>query len=86
MADVLLKKRLAACINISSEVESHYWWKGKKEKAREVVLFIKTKSTAFSKLEKMLRAHHPYSVPEIIALPIQKGSKPYLAWIRQTVR
>jgi len=85
LAAVLLKERLAACVNIVSSVESHYWWKGKKENSREALLFIKAKTGAFAGIEKTLRARHSYSVPEIIAIPISKGSRPYLAWLNRVV-
>ncbi len=80
---MLLEKRLAACVNISAPVESHYWWKDKKERAREVMLFIKTRATLFSKLEKVIRRSHSYAVPEIIEIPILKGNRAYLNWIKK---
>ncbi|MBI3307084.1 MAG: divalent-cation tolerance protein CutA [Candidatus Omnitrophica bacterium] len=86
LSSLLLKKKLAACINISAKVESHYWWKGKKQKAGEVLLLIKTRSALFNKLEKVLRENHSYSVPEIIALPIVRGSQKYLNWLNQETK
>jgi periplasmic divalent cation tolerance protein len=87
LASFLLEKRLTACVNISPLSESHYWWKGKKERAREFLLLIKTRETLFKKLEKELRENHSYSVPEIITLSITGGSKKYLNWIaRETSR
>ncbi len=50
---------------------------------REVLLLIKTKQSLFKRLEKTLRENHSYSVPEVIAVAIQKGSRPYLAWLAQ---
>jgi len=67
-------------------VESHYWWKGKKETAREVMLFIKTKKSAFKKLERFIRKHHAYDVPEILALPVQAGNAKYLAWLKKEIK
>lgn len=86
LANRLLEKRLAACVNVAEGVTSFFIWKGKKEKAREVLLFIKTLSSRFEKLETHLRKHHSYEVPEIIGLPIKKSSKPYLAWLRESVK
>lgn len=80
---LLLKQRLAACVTLSGVCESHYVWKGKTEKSEEYLLLIKTKRTLFKRLEETLREHHPYEVPEIIALPITAGSKAYLNWLRQ---
>ncbi len=82
----MLRQRLAACINISTSIDSLYWWKGKREKAKEVLLFIKTTTRGYGKLEKALRKHHPYSVPEIIAIPIAKGNPAYLKWLSGEVR
>ncbi len=81
IADVLLTKRLAACVNIVPSVTSLYWWKGRKEKASEVLLLIKTKKSAFKKMELVLRKSHSYTIPEMIALPMSAGSKPYLKWM-----
>ena len=77
----LIEERLAACVTISTSAQSYYWWEGKISKDREHVLFIKTKATLFSKLEKKIQEIHPYEVPEIIAVPILKGSTKYLDWI-----
>ncbi len=85
LAHLLLQKRLAACVNIGSPVESHYWWKNKKEKSREYLLLIKTSAEKFRKLEKIIRKNHSYEVPEIIGIPIQKGSVKYLAWISKEI-
>ena len=86
LADLILSKRLAACVNILPVMDSLYWWKGKKEKGREVQMFIKTRAAAFKPLEALIRKNHSYSVPEILALPAVKGSKAYLGWISREVR
>jgi periplasmic divalent cation tolerance protein len=85
LSNLILSARLAACVNISSTIESHYWWKGKRTRGKEVMLFIKTKAAAYKKLEALLLKHHSYSVPEIIALPLANGSKSYLRWIAREV-
>jgi len=81
LADLLLEKRLAACVSLSSPVESFYRWKGKKERAKEIQLCIKTRATLYKKLEKTLKKYHSYAIPEILALPIRKGNRDYLSWI-----
>jgi len=81
MAGLLVSKRLAACVQILPGLESHYRWRGKKETSREVLLLIKTNAAVYKKLEKILLQNHPYEVPEIICLPITRGSKTYLDWI-----
>ncbi len=65
---------------------SHYWWKGKKEKGKEVLLLIKTRRALYPKLQKILLSSHPYSVPEILAIPILKGNPAYLSWLTAETR
>ena len=81
LAGLLVSRRLAACVQILPGLESHYRWRGKKETSKEVLLLIKTKASIYKWLEKILLKNHPYEVPEIICLPITKGSKSYLDWI-----
>ena len=84
LARVLLKKKLAACVNLSPRLESHYWWNGKIEKSQEVLLVIKTRASLFPRLEKTLAGEHPYEVPEILAVPVSQGSKKYLRWLKRS--
>jgi len=77
----VVEKKLAACANIVSGVESIYRWKGKVERAREVLVIIKTSATRLRELEREVKRLHSYDVPEFIALPIVAGSKDYLEWI-----
>ena len=86
IAKNLLKEGLIACANIVPGVESHYWWQGKLTKSREFLLILKARKSAFSKIEKAIRKAHSYDVPEIIALPITEGSKPYLKWLAESTR
>jgi len=82
IARSVIEKRLAACVNILRiPVESHYRWKGKVEKARELLLLIKTTTRRLGALEREVKRLHSYEVPEFIALPIAAGSKPYLDWL-----
>lgn len=85
LAGLLVSRKLAACVQILPGLESHYRWKGKKETAKEILLIIKTKTSAYKKLETAILENHPYEVPEIVCLPIAKGSKPYLDWIAEEV-
>lgn len=82
ISKALLKKRLAACVNIIPGLTSFFHWKGKIEKASELLLVIKTRKTLFKKLEKEVKVNHSYSVPEVIALPILEGSKNYTDWLK----
>jgi periplasmic divalent cation tolerance protein len=82
IARSVVEKRLAACVNIlRSPVESHYRWKGKVEKSRELLLFIKTTARKLGGLEREVKRLHAYDNPEFIALPVVAGSKPYLDWL-----
>ena len=80
----LLEEKLVACVNIIDEVESHFWWQGKIDSAKEALLVIKTKKELFNKLAKKVKSLHSYSVPEIISLPIISGNKDYLKWINDS--
>lgn len=82
----LLEKKIAACINITPNIYSIYLWKGDIEDGRETLMTIKTRRTLFKELIRIIKKLHPYEVPEIIALPIIEGYKPYLDWIRDETR
>ncbi len=82
----LVEERLAACANIVRAVRSIYRWKGEIFDEPECLLVIKTVSGNFRKLEERVRSIHPYEVPEIIALEISEGSRPYLDWIVENTR
>lgn len=82
----LLSEKVAACVNIIPKVDSFFRWQGKIDKAKEVLLVIKTRKNLFAKLVKAVRSKHPYTVPEIIALPIISGNKEYLEWICDSCR
>lgn len=85
LAKAVLAKKLAVCVNIIGAVESHYWWKGKLERAGECLLLIKTTRAKSRTVEQAIRAAHSYDVPEIIFLPIVAGEKLYLKWLRSSV-
>jgi periplasmic divalent cation tolerance protein len=83
LTQLLLQNHLAACVNIVPSVESHYWWTGKIEKSKEVMLIAKTRQSNFTHLVRLVNKAHPYDVPEIVALPVVKGSAPYLNWLKK---
>ena len=85
IAKTLVEERLAACIQIISQMESYYWWEGKVENASEFLIFIKTSRELYSKLEERIKELHNYTVPEIVALPITNGFNKYLQWIDENV-
>lgn len=82
LAAVLIEQRLAACVNVQSPCTSVYRWQGKVETATEVPVFIKTTRERYPALEAAIRAHHPYELPEIIAVPLVAGLPAYLEWVR----
>ena len=86
ISKAVLAKKTCACVNIISGVRSMFHWKGKLDNAKELLLVIKTKRSAYKALEKIIKKNHSYTVPEIIALPIILGSSEYLNWIKDTVK
>ena len=85
LARAALAARLVACANIMPRIESHYWWQGKLESSREVLLVMKTTTTRLATLEELIVAQHPYDTPEFIVLPITRGNQRYLAWLEDSV-
>lgn len=81
LAHALVERRLAACVNILPPCLSVYRWQGAVEQADEVPLLIKTTRARYAELEAALSELHPYSVPEIIALPLAAGLPAYLDWV-----
>jgi len=81
LAEMLVREKLAACVNILPGARSIYEWKGQVEKEQECVLLIKSRHDRQHALEERLLAEHPYELPELIAVPIEKGSQAYLSWI-----
>ena len=81
IAGVLLKSRLVACVHLVPQGESIYWWKGKLERAREGMVVIKTSKKSLPKLMQILKKNHPYEVPEILAVRVDQGFRPYIDWI-----
>lgn len=84
----LVEGKFAFCVNSVPAIKSTYYWEGKIHVDQEILLIIKTRNELFAELEQWVRANHSYSVPEVIALPIDKGSMPYLKciddWVKRT--
>ena len=83
VAQALIENHAAACVSILAECTSVYRWQGKVETANEVPMLIKTTRAAYPRLEEAIRAHHPYELPEIIAVPVIAGLPGYLQWVVQ---
>ncbi len=86
LAKALLENKLAACINIIRQLTSVYIWEGQLVTDTECLLLIKTLQENYTELAACLRQIHPYSLPEIIALPITQGNQDYLDWLKNTVK
>jgi periplasmic divalent cation tolerance protein len=83
IAQTLVQKKLAACVQVIGTISSTYRWKGKVEKAHEWLCLIKSEKSLYEELERTIKEAHPYEIPEIIALPIVAGSREYLGWLDQ---
>lgn len=81
LADALVEKRVAACVNILAPCRSVFRWQGAVQHDEEHPVLIKTTREAYAALEAEIRAHHPYELPEIIAMPIERGLPAYLDWV-----
>ena len=86
LGTALVRRRLAACVNVVPGVHSIFWWKGRVERCREVLLLMKTTSRRFPGLRRAVIALHPYEVPEVLAMSIKAGHAAYLTWVREAVR
>ena len=86
LADLVIEKQLAACVNILAPCRSVYRWKGAVQHDEEHPMLIKTTAGRYAELEQALRAGHPYELPEILAVPIERGLPAYLAWVTQETR
>jgi periplasmic divalent cation tolerance protein len=81
LARALVDAHAAACVNVLAPCRSIYRWQGAVESATEIPLLIKTTRAAYPRLEQIVRAEHPYALPELIAVPIQQGLPAYLDWL-----
>ena len=86
IAELLLSRRKAACVNIVPRIASSFWWQGKLDSAQESLLIIKTKASLLPEIVALVKTEHSYKVPEIIALPIIGGNVDYLKWIDDEAR
>lgn len=85
LARQLLAERLVACVNIVPGVTSLYRWEGEVQEDTEVLLIIKTTEARLGLLKERLPQLHPYSVPELLALPVGDGLPAYLNWVAESV-
>ena len=81
----LVSEKKAACCNIIPAIDSVYFWENEIQKEEEQLLIMKTRADRFDSLQKRVMELHPYSVPEIIAIPIIHGNPEYLNWVNENV-
>ena len=86
LADALIEKRVAACVNILAPCRSVYRWKDAVRHDEEHPMLIKTTAERYAALEQVLRAGHPYELPEIVAVPIERGLPAYLEWVAEQTK
>ncbi|WP_028578265.1 divalent-cation tolerance protein CutA [Desulfomicrobium escambiense] len=77
----LVERRLAACVNILPSIESMYWWDGSVQSEVETAFVVKTKGDLYERLQACVLGMHPYELPCIVALDIDRGHAPFLRWI-----
>lgn len=82
LAQAVVGERLAACVNRIPGIQSTYRWKGEVTTDTEELLLIKTTASRFEALKERILALHPYELPELIAVPVERGHAGYLAWVR----
>lgn len=81
LARALVEERLAACVSVVPRLRSIYRWEGAVQDDAEAMLVVKTRAELFERLRDRVLALHPYTCPEVIALPIREGHGPYLDWL-----
>ena len=85
IANELVERQLAACVQVLPEIESVYRWNGEVQRETEILLLAKTTAAQFEDLERTVRAIHRYDTPEIVAVTMAHVSEPYRAWLASNV-
>jgi len=86
LARELVRRRVAACVNVLPAATSFYRWQGKPEEASEHPVLVKTTQDRYADLEAAIRELHPYDLPEIVAWPVTAGLAEYLDWVERESR
>ncbi len=81
LAELLVRRRLAACVQVSGPIHSTYWWQGEVEEAQEWICVAKSRGSLLAAVEALLADEHPYEVPELVATPLVGGGAAYLRWL-----
>lgn len=85
IAEALLKEKLVACVNIIPGVESSYWWKGKIEHEKEVVMIAKSRSSLAERIVERVKELHSYDVPCVDVVPLAGGNPDYFKWVEEVL-
>jgi len=85
LAESLVSRRVAACVNILGETRSVYEWQGKVEKSTEIAMIAKTTQSHYAALEKEVKDMHTYECPCIVAWPLTAGYIPFMTWVQDQV-
>jgi periplasmic divalent cation tolerance protein len=86
IAQGLVEDRVAACVNVVPALRSVYRWKDGVQKDEEALLLVKTTRDRFDALKQAVLARHPYELPEVIAIPVDRGHAPYIDWVVESTR
>ncbi len=81
LARSLVEARLAACVNVCPPMTSVYRWKGELQHDSECQVIVKTVRARLDAVSALIRALHPYDLPELLVVPIESGDAAYLAWL-----
>jgi len=85
LVTALLSDHLIACGTLLPGARSLYRWQGEMTEEAEVVVLLKTDRSKWDALCGAVRERHPYAVPELLALPVERGLDRYLSWLTQEV-
>jgi periplasmic divalent cation tolerance protein len=86
LAAALVAQRVAACVTILAPCRSVYRWEGAVQSEEEIPVLVKSTADRYEALQAAIRANHPYELPEIIAVPVERGLPGYLDWVAQETR
>lgn len=85
LGEALVVEQLAACCSVVPTISSFYYWEGQLQRAHEALLLVKTLASRAADVQEYVRSHHGYDVPEVLQVPIEGGSSPYLNWLEKQV-